>query len=554
MVTGGVTLVSAFGLAKLALSAHPPFTRGAATVGITGVTMTGVMSAFTANAPNGALQGATLFLGPLPSVAIAVTPRVQELRMRADPDGIFRSARRYSVLPYAAVAACQLLLIVVMTHAGQGWSARTWGVLVGNILVVTLVVVRQLGALHENASLLSRLDESMLALRNAEHRFRSLVQGSADLTLVCDRQGTISYASPAALDMTGIDDSDLPRQGVPAFIHPDSLPAFLTRLAAYDHQEEPLTCRLQHRNGTSRWAEVGLTDLTENPAVAGIMVNLHDITERRSLEIELLHAQKMESVGQLAAGIAHEINTPIQFIGDNLQFLREAFDRLAAVLAPGEPDPVGSTIRPTHLAHDGRDGLVAELLTEVPQSISETLDGVGRVATIVKAMKTLGHPGTETKTLNDLNNAVRSTLVVAAGELREVADVETALAEDLPPVWCNLGDINQVILILVVNAAHAMQETQAATGRRGHLTVRTRLDGSDVLIDVTDTGPGIPADLAPRIFDQFFTTKPVGHGTGQGLALAYTLIHERHHGTITFTTTPGESTSFTVRLPNPTPL
>jgi signal transduction histidine kinase len=190
---------------------------------------------------------------------------------------------------------------------------------------------------------------------------------------------------------------------------------------------------------------------------------------------------------------------------------------------------------------------VEDLLEEIPQALTETLDGVNRVATIVRAMKALGHPGGEGKSDADLNEAIRNALVVAANEIRPVADVVTELA-DLPPVLCNLGDLNQVVLNLVINACHAMADRPGEV--RGTLTVRTLQDGDDVLIEVQDTGTGIPAEIADRIFDPFFTTKDVGRGTGQGLALAHTLIHQHHGGTIGFDSTPGVGTTFTIRLPN----
>jgi signal transduction histidine kinase len=280
---------------------------------------------------------------------------------------------------------------------------------------------------------------------------------------------------------------------------------------------------------------VTLTDLTTDAAVGGVMVRLRDVTERHRLEIELRHAQKLESVGQLASGIAHEINTPMQFITTNLHFLTDAFGELAAASSGSTAGPASET--------------VAELLTEIPAALAETVEGAERVVTIVRAMKAFGHPGGESKSWVDLNEAIRNTLVVAANEIRPSADVVTDFGE-LPPVWCNLGDVNQVVLNLVINAAQAMAEKVAAGGGRGTLTVRTRSEGEGVAIEVEDTGVGIPAEIADRVFDQFFTTKDVGVGTGQGLALAHALVHDRHGGTVSLASVPGVGTTFTVRLPN----
>lgn len=251
------------------------------------------------------------------------------------------------------------------------------------------------------------------------------------------------------------------------------------------------------------------------------------LTDRERLEAELRHAQKMESVGQLAAGIAHEINTPVQFVGDNIRFLADAFEDVLS---------------------DDPDADTEFLAAEIPEAIAQTLEGVERVATIVQAMKAFGHPANDEKAPADLNEAVRNTLVVAANEIRYVAEVDTDL-EALPPVWCHLGDVNQIILNLVVNAAHAIAEKVGDTGERGTITISTRHTGDHVALQVTDTGCGIPDDIAHRVFEPFFTTKDVGAGTGQGLALAYTLVTERHHGTIAFNSREDHGTTFTVTLP-----
>lgn len=361
-------------------------------------------------------------------------------------------------------------------------------------------------------------------------RFRALVQRSADVTLVSSRAGVISYASGPALDLLGPIRTPLIGRPIRDLAHPDDA----QRLSEYVRLAHPgrsrtLECRLRKSDGSPCWAEVTLTDLTADPAVGGVMLRLRDISERRRLENELRHAQRLESVGQLAAGIAHEINTPVQFIRDNLRFLTDAFAEVRAAVLPA-PE-------------------VAFFLDEIPQALADSLEGAERVARIVKAMRAFGHRGGEGKGHHDLNQAIRNTIVVATSELRPVADVVEDLA-DLPPVWCAIGDINQVVLNLVVNAAHAMGRRMAETGERGTLTVRTRSVGSDVVIEVQDTGVGIPPEIADRVFDPFYTTKDVGAGTGQGLTLSYSLVHDHHGGTITFTSRPGMGTTFTVRFPN----
>ena len=275
-----------------------------------------------------------------------------------------------------------------------------------------------------------------------------------------------------------------------------------------------------------------------------------DITERQRMELDLRHAQKLESVGRLAAGVAHEMNTPIQFVGDNLRFLTDAFDGLQGLLlrlqstaeAP-DMDPALAEIREAVRAAD-----LEYLSQEVPQALSQSLGGIARVGTIVQAMKDFAHPPQIHKVPADLNKALMSTLVVARNELKYVAEVKTDFG-DLPMVECHLSDLNQVFLNLLVNAAHAIADATKGSGEKGIIGVETRRDGNWVRIAISDTGCGIPEDIRDRVFDPFFTTKEVGRGTGQGLAIARSIVVDRHGGTLTFESELGRGTTFFISLP-----
>ena len=278
-----------------------------------------------------------------------------------------------------------------------------------------------------------------------------------------------------------------------------------------------------------------------------------DITERRAFENQLRQAQKLEAIGQLAAGIAHEINTPTQFVTDNLTFLRDswkathelleryraAVGNAVGVLPPGVAAALDEAERNCDL-----DFVAAE----APRAIDQSLEGERRVAEIVRAMKEFSHPDAAHKTAVDLNKAIGSTLTVARNEWKYVAEVATELDANLPPVLCYPGEINQAILNLLVNAAHAIKE-KVRDGEKGRITMCTRARGEFAEISVADTGTGIPEAIRTRIFEPFFTTKEVGKGTGQGLALAHSIVVKKHQGKIYFETEMGHGTTFFIHLP-----
>ncbi|WP_321474932.1 PAS domain S-box protein [uncultured Paludibaculum sp.] len=274
-----------------------------------------------------------------------------------------------------------------------------------------------------------------------------------------------------------------------------------------------------------------------------------DLRDRKRLETELGHSRKLEAVGQLAAGVAHEINTPIQYVGDSVQFLKEAFESFQQVLpkyracaASAPEDLAGEIAR----LEDEMD--IDWLLKEMPASFARCQDGVERVARIVRAMKEFAHPDQREKAPADLNHAIQSTLTIAHNEYKYIADIETNFG-DIPQVVCHVSELNQVFLNLIVNAAHAIQSSLEGTGLRGAIGITTSQRGQNVQIDIEDTGGGIPDEIKDRIFDPFFTTKAVGKGTGQGLAIAHSVVVDKHGGSLTFTTKYGLGTTFTVLLP-----
>jgi two-component system NtrC family sensor kinase len=274
------------------------------------------------------------------------------------------------------------------------------------------------------------------------------------------------------------------------------------------------------------------------------------IRVRERMELELRLSQKLEAVGQLAAGVAHEINTPIQYVADNLQFLRDGMLALStmgramldAARAASGPATAALVERLEGLAQDAD---LDYLTREIPHSLASVNDGVARIARIVQAMKELAHPGPREATAVDLPRALQNALAVTAAAYRYVADVETEFAV-MPAVVCFGSDLNQVFLNLIVNAAQAIEDKRVG---RGVLGVRARLEGEDAVIAISDTGGGIPEADRERVFDAFFTTKEVGRGTGQGLAISRSIVVDRHGGTLTFDSQLGVGTTFFVRIP-----
>ncbi|MBI1759194.1 MAG: hybrid sensor histidine kinase/response regulator [Actinobacteria bacterium] len=280
--------------------------------------------------------------------------------------------------------------------------------------------------------------------------------------------------------------------------------------------------------------------------------------QRRELQTahsQLLQSQKLEAIGQLAAGIAHEINTPVQFVADNLLFLQDAFGGLTNLITAHQRLLGASRAGPAPAeALADVDSVVAGmdlefLMSEAPQAIEQAGDGVQRISKIVRSLKNFSHPGGEALRLSDLNEAIESTITVAGSEWKYVAEVVARYDPNLPLVSCVLGEFNQVILNMVVNAAHAIKDVVGDSGEKGTITVTTRADGQWVEITIQDTGAGIPPDVRAKIFDPFFTTKEVGRGTGQGLAIAHSVVVSSHHGKIDVESEVGHGTVFTIRLP-----
>lgn len=412
----------------------------------------------------------------------------------------------------------------------------------------------------EKATVADR-DAASAALRESEERFRQMAENMREVFFMVSVDGReLIYLSPSYETVWG-----RPRADTQSFIEsvlPEDRPVLYADMALSRSGEgDPLRFidyRISRPDGSIRWIRHRTVQILDDEGrpyrVAGVC---SDMTEQKQLEEELRRANRIEAIGHLAAGIAHEINTPIQYIGDNIRFLDESFVDFRVALEAYETlteEAEAGTLTPERLRElqmvvEGAD--LRYLLEEGPRASTQALEGVQRVAEIVRAMKEFSHPGSGQKVPTDLNQAIRSTTTVARNEWRYVADLVTELDASLPLVTCFPGELNQAILNLVVNAAHAIAERQQADGteERGMILIRTCAVGDWIEIRVTDTGTGIPPEIQGRVFDPFFTTKEVGRGTGQGLTFVHSIVVDKHAGTVSFDTEPGVGTTFVLRLP-----
>ena len=327
-------------------------------------------------------------------------------------------------------------------------------------------------------------------------------------------------------------------------------------------QAEGCNVRLDNihfRNAVGEERYLGLTITpfnTEDNSMLGLTIIGADITERVKFEAQLNQSHKMEAIGQLAAGIAHEINTPTQFVGDNTRFLQDAFGDLiqACNLYKELVETARSGILNEKRIQDIEERFaeldIAYLEEEVPQAIEQTLKGVDRITHIVQAMRIFAHPGGAEKEPIDINKEIEKTITITRNEWKYVAELITDFDTTLPTVPCYRAEFNQVILNLIVNAAHAIADANGAhPSERGKITISSALDGNWAEIRISDTGPGIPPEIRHRVFDLFFTTKEPGRGTGQGLAIAHSVIVDKHSGKIDIKTEENLGTTFVIRLP-----
>ncbi|MGA8709237.1 MAG: ATP-binding protein [Steroidobacteraceae bacterium] len=356
-------------------------------------------------------------------------------------------------------------------------------------------------------------------------------------------------------ELTGLDPLS-PGQHLPlpaSQIHADDLPRFKADWDALLAATMPaLECGLRFDVGAGhRYMRLRARVVRRDPAgqplrVVGTIVDIHEPTLKL---MQAANANKLESIGQLAAGIAHEINTPTQYVGDNVRFLGDAFESVQTCIDNLTHLIIerGDTVASKDIQGFFSSADIPYLREEIPKAIAQSLDGIKRIAQIVGAMKEFSHPGQE-RTPTDLNHAIANTIVVATNEWKYVATIATDFDPGMPQVPVMPGEFNQVILNIIVNAAHAIAEHRPGESK-GTIRVSTRHSADWAEIRIEDDGCGMPPHVQAKIFDPFFTTKPVGKGTGQGLSIAHNVIVTKHRGTIAVNSEPGRGTLFTIRVP-----
>jgi two-component system NtrC family sensor kinase len=341
----------------------------------------------------------------------------------------------------------------------------------------------------------------------------------ASALLVTDAAGIVVEANEAALEALDCERAKILGESLSKFVElPDGPSAAPTHI----HQRE-LNIRLAD-GSTAPSIFSSSTMRNIEGQIDGYVCVWVDMREMRNLELELRHAQKLESIGQMAAGVAHEINTPIQFVGDSLHFLQEAFEDLQGILRAYRDSRSVWGSETAHVAlateiEEVEEEADIEFISEgAPAAFQRAVNGLARVAEIVKAMRNFSHSGPDDFAPTNLNDAIETTLTLARNEYKYVAEVKVDLGE-IPAFMGHVGDLGQVFLNLIVNAAHAIGEKaeRSGTSDLGQISITTRVEGEWALTEVTDTGGGIPENVIDSIFVPFFTTKDAGKGTGQGL-------------------------------------
>lgn len=448
--------------------------------------------------------------------------------------------------PFDVVEVCQLASALVQKWHAEHTTRMTMHDLEEKVEARTSQIRHELDERR-------RMEE---ALRASESEFAAIFETASDGIVIIDEDGTIVRCNSAIRKLTGKTADQLNGGSLVSFMGADRKRSaeqiFLDLLESVEGgSAQELEILGAEEAGVPVLASASEFRVSDNRRFT---VTMRDMTEHRQMQRELNQAQKLESIGQLAAGIAHEINTPMQCVSGNVEFLKSCYERLFEVLDKYR-EYLDGPERSWQERKETMERLTKEcrydhIRQQAPPAIEEAVDAVKKVIEIVRAMKAMSHPGTQEKVFTDVNDLIRSAVTISRNRWKYAAELELELEEGLPDVLALPAEINQVMLNLIVNAADAVLDKVGQNGEvLGTITIRTRRDGQGVHIEVEDTGCGMPEEVKRRIFDPFFTTKEVGKGTGQGLTITYDAIVKKHAGRISVETSPGEGSTFFVWLP-----
>jgi PAS domain S-box-containing protein len=403
------------------------------------------------------------------------------------------------------------------------------------------------------------------ALRQSEERFRSMIENILDIITVLSPDGTIRYESPSIERVLGYRPEEMIGKNAFELVHPDDLSSAMKIFSEglrTPGATRSVVFRFRHRDGSWRILEAIGKNVMNDPVMAGIIINSRDITERKQAEEKLqkayrelqdaqahiLQSEKMASLGQMAAGVAHEINNPVGFVGSNLRTLEEymadllqlvgGYESLLAAVERGDPEAMEGEKRRVRALSKQVD--VGFLMEDLSRLVQQSLDGMDRVRQIVQDLKEFSHVDRAERMRFNINQGIESTLNIVWNELKYKAELIKELG-DIPEIYCYPQQLNQVFMNLLVNAAQAMPQ-------KGKIWIRSYLTGDRIVVEIEDSGCGIPEENLKKIFDPFFTTKPVGKGTGLGLSVSYGIV-QKHHGRIEVESAVGKGTKFRVLLP-----
>lgn len=405
---------------------------------------------------------------------------------------------------------------------------------------------------------ITALKQAENELRESEEQYRTVVETMREGLILFNKEYKLEFFNTRYAEMLGYTREELPSVPMNQILDNDAVRIMKQQRSLMEKGvDEAYELTFTKKNGDKMIAMIHPVSLFDDEGNFQRRLSvIVDITEKKMMEQQLLQAQKLESIGQLAAGVAHEINTPAQYIHTNLEFLQEACGTLLTIEGALEEiieaakrgEPLDELLRKSEL--NMREAEVDFLTEEVPDSIKGALDGVERISRIVDSMKYFSHPGEKNRKPIDVNDAILNAVTVSTNEWKYSANVVTDLDDTIAPLPCFAAEFSQVLLNIIVNAAHAISDSLGENPeQKGTISISTRQDADWIEICIGDTGSGIPEKIRSRIFDPFFTTKDVGKGTGQGLSIAHSVIVEQHGGTIDFETERGRGTTFILRLP-----